>query len=59
MDVSGLGRVPLAFGTMGVGIVFLPVDGWTRGFLAMGQLFTVNACFTLAKTCATTTRPAG
>jgi len=40
----------VAFGTMGVGIVFLPVDGWTRGFLAMGLLFVVNACFTLAKT---------
>jgi len=40
----------VAFGTMGVGIVFLPVDGWMRGFLAMGQLFMVNACCTLAKT---------
>ena len=32
------------------GIVWLPVDDWTRGFLAMGLLFTVSACFTLAKT---------
>lgn len=40
----------LSFGTTLVGIVWLPVDNWTRGFLAMGLLFTVNACFTLAKT---------
>lgn len=40
----------LSFGTTLTGIVWLPVDNWTRGFLAMGLLFTVNACFTLAKT---------
>jgi hypothetical protein len=40
----------IAVGSTTVGIVFLPVDGWVRGFLAMGLLFTVNACFTLAKT---------
>ena len=40
----------LAFGTTLAGIVWLPVDNWIRGFLAMGLLFTVNACFTLAKT---------
>jgi hypothetical protein len=33
-----------------VGIIWLPVDGWMRGFLALGLLFTVNTCFTLAKT---------
>ena len=40
----------LSFGTTLTGIVWLPVDNWTRGFLAMGLLFTVSACFTLAKT---------
>jgi hypothetical protein len=40
----------ISFGMTLVGIVWLPVDRWTRGFLAMGLLFTVSACFTLAKT---------
>jgi hypothetical protein len=40
----------IAFGTTMVGILYLPVDHWVRGFLAMGVLFTINACFTLAKT---------
>ena len=40
----------LAFGSMIGGIIWLPVDHWVKGFLAMGLLFTVNACFTLAKT---------
>jgi hypothetical protein len=40
----------IAVGSTTVGIIWLPVDGWVRGFLAMGLLFTVNACFTLAKT---------
>jgi hypothetical protein len=40
----------LSFGSMVVGIIWLPVDHWVKGFLAMGLLYTVNACFTLAKT---------
>ena len=32
-----------------MGITFLPVDRWTRGFLAVGCLFLVSSCFTLAK----------
>jgi hypothetical protein len=40
----------IALATTGAGIIYLPVDGWVRGFLGMGLLFTVNACFTLAKT---------
>jgi hypothetical protein len=40
----------LSFGTTMIGIVWLPVDHWTRAFLGMGVLFTVNACFGLAKT---------
>ena len=40
----------VSFGTTAAGILWLPVDNWMRGFLAMGLLFTVNACFTLAKT---------
>ncbi|NKQ58514.1 hypothetical protein HFP15_37260 [Amycolatopsis sp. K13G38] len=31
------------------GIVFLPVNGWVRAFLALGMLYTVTSAFTLAK----------
>jgi hypothetical protein len=44
----------LSFGVssvaMIVGILNLPVDRWTRGFLALGLLYVVTSCFTLAKT---------
>lgn len=33
-----------------LGVAYLPVDLWTKGFLAMGLLFTVGSCFSLAKT---------
>lgn len=33
-----------------LGIAYLPVDVWTKGFLAMGLLFTIGSCFSLAKT---------
>lgn len=32
-----------------VGIIFLPVNGWVRGFLGLGVLYTVTSAFTLAK----------
>jgi hypothetical protein len=32
------------------GILFLPVDWWSRGYLMMGTMFTVGSTFTLAKT---------
>ena len=34
----------------GVGIFYLPVDAWTRAFLAMGLLFSVGSTFSLSKT---------
>jgi hypothetical protein len=44
----------LSFGvsvlSMVIGITYLPVDRWTRGFLALGLLYSVTSCFTLAKT---------
>ena len=33
-----------------LGIYCLPADGWVKGFLAMGLLFTVGASLSLAKT---------
>ncbi len=32
-----------------IGIVYLPVDAWTRAFLAVGTVFLVSSSFTLAK----------
>jgi len=34
---------------VGIGITYLPVDRWIRGFLAVGCLFLVSSAFTLAK----------
>jgi hypothetical protein len=36
------------FGTI-IGELYLPVDGWTRAFLALATLFLVTSSFTLAK----------
>ncbi|MBD2088857.1 hypothetical protein H6F67_03180 [Microcoleus sp. FACHB-1515] len=40
----------LAVGGMGIGIVYLPVNGWTKGYLGMGLAFTVGSTLSLAKT---------
>ena len=40
----------LSFGITAVGILWLPVSIWPKAFLAIGFLFTVAQCFTLAKT---------
>ena len=46
-------QAALSFGVacvaVGIGITYLPVDRWTRGFLAIGCLFLVSSAFTLAK----------
>lgn len=33
-----------------LGVLYLPVDLWTKGFLGMGLLFVIGSCFSLAKT---------
>jgi len=35
---------------MTVGILYLPVDWWIRGYLFMGTVFMLGSSFTLAKT---------
>ncbi|MCU0390121.1 MAG: hypothetical protein MUE81_03310 [Thermoflexibacter sp.] len=40
----------LSFGLTFTGIIYLPADLWVKGFLLMGQIFTVGSAFTLAKT---------
>ncbi|GGK59082.1 YiaA/YiaB family inner membrane protein [Nocardia camponoti] len=46
-------QAAIAFGVSlvgtGIGIAYLPLDTWQRGFLAMSGLFLVTSCFTLAK----------
>lgn len=40
----------LALSSMGIGIVFLPVNAWVKSYLAMGYLFSISATISLAKT---------
>lgn len=40
----------LAVSVTSVGIVYLPVDNWTKGFMGMGLAFTVGSTFGVAKT---------
>jgi hypothetical protein len=39
----------IATAATGVGIAYLPLGGWTRGFLALGFLYAITSAFTLAK----------
>ncbi|MDF5756766.1 YiaA/YiaB family inner membrane protein [Spongiactinospora sp. TRM90649] len=43
----------LSFGAslaaLAIGVAYLPVTGWIRGFLAVGVLYVVTSAFTLAK----------
>lgn len=43
--VSFLVAVAMTLG----GTVLLPVDWWVKGYLLMGQLFTIGSTFTLSK----------
>jgi len=40
----------LSIGAMILGILYVPVDAWVRGYFAMGLLFTVGSTFSLSKT---------
>lgn len=35
---------------VGVGIAYLPLDWWSRGYLAMGIIMLVQSCVTMTKT---------
>ena len=39
----------IALTAVSVGIIYLPVNAWIRGFLAIGVLYVVTSSFTLAK----------
>jgi hypothetical protein len=40
----------VAAGMLAIGIFFMPVDIWIKGYMSMAAVFTVGASFTLAKT---------
>jgi hypothetical protein len=40
----------LSVGVTALGVWFLPVDAWVKGFIAMGLLFSIGSTFSLAKT---------
>jgi hypothetical protein len=40
----------LAISTTAIGIFYLPVDVWTKGFMGMGLLFSVGSTVNLTKT---------
>src|SRR5688500_3907857 len=39
----------LSLTAVGIGVVFLPVNGWVRAFLGIAMLYTVTSACTLAK----------
>ena len=39
----------ISFAAVGLGIVYLPVDMWVRGFLGIAMLYVITSTFTLAK----------
>ncbi|WP_017305031.1 YiaA/YiaB family inner membrane protein [Spirulina subsalsa] len=40
----------ISVSAMGIGILNLPVDNWTKGFMGMGLAFTVGSTISLSKT---------
>lgn len=35
---------------IGAGVFFMPIDGWMKGFLAMGVVMLVQSCIIITKT---------
>jgi|ABPP01.1.fsa_nt_gi hypothetical protein len=40
----------ISVSAMSIGILYLPVDSWTKGFMGMGLAFSVGSTISLAKT---------
>ena len=40
----------LSLAMIGVGILFMPIDVWMKGFLAMAVILLVQSCITMTKT---------
>lgn len=39
----------VSLGSLAIGVAYLPMSAWQRGFLAVCALFLVTSCFNLAK----------
>ncbi|MBD1875275.1 hypothetical protein H6F75_17475 [Nodosilinea sp. FACHB-131] len=40
----------LSVGSLSLGIFYLPVDGWVKGYMGMGTLFALGSTASLSKT---------
>lgn len=40
----------VAIGATTIGIIYMPVNGWLRGYLGMGLLFSIGSTISLSKT---------
>jgi len=40
----------LSLAMIGIGVAFLPMDVWMKGFLAMAVILLVQSCITMTKT---------
>ena len=40
----------LSVSAMSMGILYLPVDNWTKGYMGMGLFFTIGSTISLSKT---------
>ncbi|NET30772.1 MAG: hypothetical protein F6K19_02050 [Cyanothece sp. SIO1E1] len=40
----------ISLGATSLGILYLPVDNWIKGYLGMGLVFTVGSTISMAKT---------
>ncbi len=40
----------LSFAMIGVGVLFMPIDVWMKGFLCMAVILLVQSCITMTKT---------
>ncbi|MBL8587870.1 MAG: hypothetical protein JNK46_05020 [Methylobacteriaceae bacterium] len=39
-----------ALGMLGLGVFWLPLDWWAKGYLAMGIMLLIQSCITMTKT---------
>jgi hypothetical protein len=40
----------ISVSAMGIGIIFLPLNSWVKGYMGMGLLFTVSSTISISKT---------
>lgn len=40
----------ISISTTSIGIIYLPVDAWTKGFMGMGLVFSIGSTISLTKT---------